>query len=75
MSSESMGTEQHAPLTEEDLRQRLAAAGIVIDSWGTGRAKTLGHLLSEIVSGEARLVEGPSGALLRQTIVGKADVY
>lgn len=62
-------------ITCEELQEKLLSAGIDTSQWGTGKAKTLEHLLKEVSEGEAELVKTPEGALVRRTTVGKADIY
>ncbi len=42
-------------MTEQDLKQILESYGIDTSLYGKGEAKTLGHLLKEIKSGETEL--------------------
>jgi hypothetical protein len=58
-----------------NLQKQLESANIDTSKWGTGQAKTLTHLQKEIESGETILVTGETGELLRQVVVGGADVY
>ncbi len=57
------------------LKQCLEYAGIDLDTWGTGEAKTLHHLQKEIESAETALVTGAQGQLLRKVTVCAANVY
>jgi len=67
--------EQRKVMAVAELGTRLQAAGIDTASWGTGETKTVEHLFQEIEDGETVLVEGEAGELLRQVVVGGADVY
>lgn len=59
----------------ESLRLELTRAGININDWGIGQAKTLEHLQKEIDEGEATLITNENGEILRSIVVGGADVY
>lgn len=61
--------------TADALQKQLANAGINTSSWGTGQAKTLAHLQNEIENGEAILITGEIGELLRKVVVVAADIY
>lgn len=52
----------------EHVVMRLRAAGIPLDQWGAGKAKTLDHLIHELKDGEALLV-GDGANLVRQVRV------
>lgn len=67
--------EPEEDFTANDLRKWLEHGGVDTSKWGTGSAKTLTHLQNEIESGEATLVIGEAGELLRRFIVGVVDVY
>jgi hypothetical protein len=58
----------------ETLRQVLPAAGIPIEAWGKGTAKTVEHLAREIEEGETWLERTPDGDLLRHVTVASAIV-
>ncbi len=45
--------------------QLLKKHGIDTSSWGSGKAKTVEHLMSEVLSGESQLLETEDGELLR----------
>jgi 8-oxo-dGTP pyrophosphatase MutT (NUDIX family) len=45
------------------LTQRLRHAGIPLEQWGTGEAKTVEHLLSELTEGECVLIDDPAGLI------------
>lgn len=57
------------------LKQKLEGAGIDVDEWGKGQAKTLEHLQKEIECGETILVKGEQCELLRKVVVGGADIF
>lgn len=59
----------------DSLRLKLEKSGIDTSQWGTGKAKTLEHLLKEIEEGETVLVTGEKGELLRKVIVARANIY
>ncbi len=61
--------------TTNNLQEQLESAGIDTSNWGTGQTKTLAHLQKEIKNGETVLITGETGKLLRQVVVGGADVY
>lgn len=58
-----------------NLATTLRDAGISINEWGRGQAKTLRHLASEIAAGETVLEHDDQGHLVRKVVVGGADVY
>jgi hypothetical protein len=43
--------------------------------WGRGKAKTLEHSLKEIEEGESVLIADENGELLRNVVVGGADIF
>ena len=47
---------------------------IPFENWGTGRAKTLEHLVKEIIDGETTLEE-ESGQLIRKISINLVDVF
>ena len=47
-----------------DLKKALVEAGIPVEEWGTGKAKTINHLFDEINAGECTLVR-QEGKLIR----------
>jgi len=57
-----------------ELNEYLSRTGINTEAWGTGTAKTIEMLWTEIESGETVLVESPEG-LTRQLTVCVADVH
>jgi 8-oxo-dGTP pyrophosphatase MutT (NUDIX family) len=57
-----------------ELRAFLEAHKIPLQQWGKGEAKTLNHLLAELNSGEATLVER-EGRVLRTIATAAIDVY
>lgn len=63
------------PMTIEALKEKLFDAQIPLIKWGLGGAKSVDQLLKEIHEGEANLVIGADGKLIREIIVGCADVY
>jgi len=68
-----MVNETIAATTEAELRERLEQSGVLVEGWGTGKAKSLAHLIKEIVSGETMLLDR-DGALVRQVSVAQADI-
>jgi hypothetical protein len=61
-------------LDEKQLIEKLEYAGINVSLFGTGSAKTLGHLLSEVNSGECKL-ESRGKRLVRVVELLGVDVY
>lgn len=57
-----------------ELSARLLEAGVDLECWGSGEAKTLGHLLKEIEEGETELINTESGLLRILNVVG-INVY
>ncbi|MCX6721553.1 MAG: NUDIX domain-containing protein [Candidatus Staskawiczbacteria bacterium] len=53
----------------------LAQYNIPTEKWGTGSAKTLDHLVKEVVDGETVLEVDESGELVRKISVAFVDVY
>lgn len=55
------------PSSEPELRNVLRDRGCPLDRWGTGAAKTVSHLMRELISGESRLaVDDDTGQLVRR---------
>jgi hypothetical protein len=63
------------PITTDNLRATLHEHNVPTDAWGTGRAKTLKHLLGELMSGEARLESDGTGRLRRILELVGVDVF
>lgn len=61
-------------MTELELIEKLRIAGVPFENWGTGKAKTVGHLLEEVNAGET-VLEERDGTLLRQVDVAMVDVF
>jgi len=61
-------------MEKEKLLELLERAGINVDAFGVGKAKTLEHLLTEVNDGESKLVES-DGKLVRKLRVLSIDVY
>ncbi len=61
-------------MKENELLDLLHASNVSTSEWGKGNAKTIGHLLSEIESGETVLEKTAAGALVRQTSFLTIDV-
>lgn len=57
------------------LEELLNSYEIDTSNWGTGNAKTIEHLLSEMINNEATLVISEDGKLLKKTEVARASVY
>jgi hypothetical protein len=53
-------------MTQEELRTLLLEYDVPLERWGTGRAKTLEHLLAELNAGEGALA--PAGGGLQRTL-------
>lgn len=66
---------QSRELSERALAVRLRAAGIPIETWGQGQAKTIDDLAEELRSGETRLTEGSNGEIIREVSVVFVDVF
>jgi hypothetical protein len=58
----------------QELSLRLAKSGIDIATWGTGGAKTVGHLLKEMQLGESDVTFSPEGNVTRNVRVAWVDV-
>ena len=61
--------------TKREVVSVLLDHGIPFENWGKGSAKTLEHLVREVLAGETTLEEGPAGELVRQVAVACVDVY
>ena len=59
----------------ETLKTQLNNVGIDISVWGTGKAKTIEHLMKEIEDGETILTTNENGELVRLLTVAGADIY
>lgn len=53
----------------------LRSHGVPLDEWGKGKAKTVDHLVKEVVEGEAVLTTTENGELVRQISVIGMDVF
>lgn len=62
-------------ITIDTLSNQLTKASIDTSTWGTGQTKTVAHLHEEIQSGETILTPGENDKLLREVIVGNADIF
>lgn len=62
-------------MDEDTLRHILLNAGIPLQKWGAGNAKTITHLLEEVKSGETELSWNENGELIRNVIVVQVDVF
>lgn len=51
---------------EEELNEFLIAGGIPLDQWGAGNNKTLSEFSEELIKGEAVLVKGADGKIVRE---------
>ena len=58
----------------EGLSRYLMNHNIPVETWGTGSAKTLDHLLNEIKGKECKLIE-VDGELIRTIYVVSAEIY
>jgi hypothetical protein len=56
-----------------DITQKLKSYDIPLDLWGTGEAKTIEHLVKEILEGETVLVE-KNGEIIRKVEFVRLDV-
>jgi hypothetical protein len=54
---------------------KLLKFGIPIEKWGIGAAKTIDHLVTEVLEGEIDLVEDEEGGLLRKIEPMGVNVY
>jgi hypothetical protein len=61
-------------MTADDLQTRLINAGIDIAMWGSGGAKTVSHLLAEIIEGESEVSFDAQGRVERSVRVAWVDV-
>ncbi|OIO48351.1 hypothetical protein COX74_01210 [bacterium (Candidatus Gribaldobacteria) CG_4_10_14_0_2_um_filter_41_16] len=59
---------------EVELLALLKKYNVLVNEWGKGEAKTVWHLLSEINSGEAELIE-ENGELIRKVQGATVNVY
>jgi hypothetical protein len=77
MGAEPGGQEQIAKIEAQkpQVVDTLKAHQIPIETWGTGKAKTVDHLVKEVVEGEAVLTTTETGELVRQISVIGMDVF
>lgn len=68
-------TTHSSKLTRSELKELLLAHRVPLHTWGTGEAKTLADLYSEIRHGESVLVTEPNGKLVREVGVVKIDIF
>ncbi len=59
---------------EHQIKQKLEKHGISTENWGVGKAKTLEHLVKEVLAGETHLVES-GNELLRRVEFVHVEVY
>ncbi len=71
---QDMRTELASDITLEELLQKLVHAGIPVEQYGTGVAKTVPHLLAEIHEGESLMSVNDKGEIFRDVNVVWADV-
>ena len=64
----------HEKLSLKSLEQKLTKYGIDVSKFGKGEAKTIGHLLGEVESGESELIER-NGELVRCLRVLNINVF
>ena len=78
MNSPELRTDQWRPIpqdvTEQELASVLMAAGIPIQDWAQGSAKTVEHLRVEIEEGESQIDVGINGEIRRRVSVIWVDV-
>lgn len=71
-----MGAVEREQLDSLDkLKNFLSSVGIEIFEWGSGVAKTVEHLYSEIQRGESVLVRGEQGEIVRRVRIAGVDIY
>ena len=63
------------PITIEALETTLRSAGLDLDSWGQGKAKTLAHLHKEIMEGESTVNLTENGVERRVGVAGVDVLY
>ena len=68
------GSTNQGEATLASLQKKLAGTGIDTAHWGTGKAKTIEHLLKEIEEGETELIS-ENGALVRKVTFGACGVF
>lgn len=59
---------------KDELRELLTQHGVDLDKWGTGEAKTLDHLVKEVLKGESELLVDESGNLARKVSVLNLEI-
>lgn len=57
--------EQQLEAEKFRVTQQLQRHGIDVSVWGQGEAKTVNHLVSEVLSGESQLIETDNGEIIR----------
>jgi len=66
-------TKQQLSAQTLEITKRLSSHGVPLDSWGSGKAKTIGHLAKEILEGETVLVD-KNGEIIRRVELVHVDV-
>ncbi len=72
---ESVGQEVAHESKKQEVILLLKKHNIPFERWGTGTAKTLNHLVEEIMEGETLLEENESGELVRTVSIIYINVY
>lgn len=68
-------TRHSSRLTRSELKELLASHKIPLAQWGTGEAKTLEDLYTEISHGESTLVVEKNNQLIREVGIVKIDIF
>lgn len=53
----------------QEVKTLLTESGIDFSSWGTGKSKTIDHLIEEVYVGETKLVKDENGGVVRKLSV------
>jgi len=66
---------ERTPIPQGDIQEVLDSHSVPVEEWGLGSAKTLGHLIAEVASGESVLEVGEDGKVYRKIKVVGVDVF
>lgn len=75
MNKETFAGHKEFESVKREVINLLAQHNIPIKNWGKGSAKTMDHLIKEVMEGEALLEVDESGELIRRVTIIFVDIY
>lgn len=60
---------------KQEITRKLDEYGVKWSEWGVGTAKTLEHLIKEVIDGETLLKENPERGLIRKVSIVYIDIF